>query len=285
MHVSYGELVRVCPEAIRMTGFTYGQADDAVEGIVWSECVLGRGYDLLRMADDRRAGKQWPKPRLEVQTDTARVALSGLPAYGFAARLADLAAELAESSNRNVGRVNAHGAFGGWIVPYIVYRLSRRGLRAAVLWRPSSPLNVDEAPAMLMLADPTTPGAAVPALSVIAAVLLPNAEQAVSPEMTVPLNLVRSIDAADQPASDESVIAIAAMPDSASADMLEAVPLSHALDELGLVGAAASLDASERVSAAVNRGLSVSPEKHAFLNALSQRIRMPNTERSKSQAG
>src|SRR5215470_1188792 len=98
MHVSYGELVRICPEAIRMTGFSYGQADDIVEGIVWSECVLSRGYDLLRLADERRPLDGWPRHAVERCSEAATVELEQAPAYGLAPRFADLAVESATSA-------------------------------------------------------------------------------------------------------------------------------------------------------------------------------------------
>src|SRR5215471_17422896 len=159
MHVSYGELVRIGTEAIRMTGFTFGQADDALEGIVWTECVLGRGISLLRLADQRRPDKGWPTSSARFEPGSAHVDLTGSPAYAFAARLADVALAIAADPDaRQLGVVQAFGAFGGWIAPYVAYRLARAGSSALVYWKPSPKSAKEDSPASLIMATPAPDG-------------------------------------------------------------------------------------------------------------------------------
>lgn len=283
MHVSYAELVRICPESIRMTGFSYGQADDAVEGIVWSECVLSRGYYLLRMADERRPSDGWPKHAVNVRAETATVELAEMPIYGLAARLADLAAELAMSSpHGRAGEVRAYGAFGGWIAPYMAYRLARNAMHAAVFWRPAEPAPTGEAPAMLLLVSPALPDGQVPPLTMVPAEAAKCSEYRIG---DFPRSLLDPILRANKASPERSLIAIAATTVSLTGAPDETIRTPEILGALGLLGCARSLDAAARLESAVKLGMDVRAEGHALLNALSQRIRMPNTERSKSQAG
>lgn len=268
-----------------MTGFTYGQADDAVEGIVWTESILGRGYDLLRMADERRQRAGWPKHAIEVGPATATAWLPGLPAYGFAARLADLAIELAMSpSAERAASVKACGAFGGWIVPYIAYRIARAQQHAAVLWRPSSPVIAGEVPTMLIVAEPAQ-DSGMPPFTILPAGLFANVGCRTNHEATVSSFLLKAILDANDNTSGASLIAIAATSASVSREAIDASAIREVFGKLDLQGESGLLDTAERLQSAVSSGMDVPSEKHAFLNALSQRIRMPNTERSKSQAG
>ena len=142
-----------------MTGFTFGQADDALEGIVWTECVLGRGIGLLRLADQQRTAKGWPSCSARFEPGSAHIDLTGCPAYAFAARLADLAqAMAADPEAKRLGAVEASGAFGGWIAPYVAYRLARAGNSALVYWRPSTRPAREDAPATLVMATPALDG-------------------------------------------------------------------------------------------------------------------------------
>ena len=269
-----------------MTGFTYGQADDAVEGIVWTECVLGRGYDLLRLADERRRQGGWPMHALEVGPNAATIRLPCLPAYSFGARLADLAIELAlGSSAEQISGIRAYGAFGGWIAPYIAWRIARAGQHAAVLWRPAIPILGMEAPAMLVLADPAAKDSEMPPFTIVSAGQVDGAGSQPPRQNATSLSLLEAIRKAAGPASQESLFAIASTSAAPSGEDVDASACSAILTDLGLLGIPMSLDTSERMKSAVRFGMDVPSEKHAFLNTLSQRIRMPNTERSKSQAG
>jgi hypothetical protein len=286
MHVSYAELIRIGPEAIRMTGFTFGQADDALEGIVWTECVLARGYDLLRMANRRRPDGGWPRHAMEVNSAAATVEFPIAPAYAFAARLADLATDLATAAaDGRAGMIEAHGTFGGWIAPYIAYRLARNRRNAAVFWRPGRSVPADEAPAMLAVAVAAGPDGDVAPLTFVPAGLCPAAEKPAGPRATLPRHVLGLIAAASGRRPGTSMLAIAASAESRPLQTIDFGSAADSFTRLGLSGGAASVDASNRLRAAVDIGIEVAPENHDLLVGLSHRIRLPNTERSKSQAG
>lgn len=286
MHVSYAELVRIAPEAIRMTGFTFGQADDAVEGIVWTECVLGHGYDLLRMADQERPAQGWPPHSVTgIHSGVAAVELMNLPLFGFAARLADWARSVALESG-GFGTIMASGAFGGWIAPYIAYRLARANHDAAVLWLPGPTAPVGEAPATLALAAASAgPPEKTPLLIAPGGAYGVTAKRR-SPQGGVPSRLLNAVAGATtrQAGSSVLVIATASLPRAGAL-----VDFGSALDAVGCAALAratpASLDGSAELRRAIDIGIEVAPEDHRVLTLLSQRIRLPNTERSKSQAG
>jgi hypothetical protein len=283
MHVSYGELVRIGTEAIRMTGFTFGQADDALEGIVWTECVLGRGIALLRLADQQKPAKGWPSCSARFEPGLAHIDLTGCPAYAFAARLADLAqAMTADSEAKQPGVVEAFGAFGGWIAPYVAYRLARAGSCALVYWRPSTRPAKEDAPATLIMAPPALDGELSPCL------IAPGSEYKAAtgalPPMAVPASLWESIRRVGDRNPATSLLAIATGPeggqgcDFATAwETLNGPTLHRSFPGI--------LDVNERLRTAIALGVQTTPEDYSLYTALSQRIRLPNTERSKSQAG
>jgi hypothetical protein len=283
MHVSYGELARIGTEAIRMTGFTFGQADDALEGIVWTECVLGRGIALLRLADQQRPAKGWPSCSARFEPESAHIDLTGCPAYAFAARLADLAqAMAADPEAKRLGAVEAFGAFGGCIAPYVAYRLARAGNSALVYWRPSTRPAREDAPATLVMATPALDG------KVSACLIAPGSEYRAAtralPPMAVPASFLESIRRVGDRNPATSILAIAAGPeggqgiDFATAWETLNGPMSHR-------SFPGILDVNERLRTAIEHGVQTAPEDYNLYTALSQRIRLPNTERSKSQAG
>ena len=136
-----------------MTGFTYGQADDAVEGIVWTESVLGRGYDLLRMADERRQRAGWPKHAIEVGPATATAWLLACR-HTASRRLADLAIEPAMSpSAERAASVKARRVRG---LDSSLHRLSDcpRAAACGGALATIQPVVAGEVPTMLIVAEP-----------------------------------------------------------------------------------------------------------------------------------
>ncbi len=276
MHVSYGELIRISPESIRMTGFTYGQADDCVEAVVWSECVLGVGYKLLRQADERRGGKAWPAhDHAEHEDGRASLDLKGGPIFAYAARIADYAQAAVEA--RGTANVSVHGGFGGHIAPYVAFRLSRGGCHAAVLWQPAE--SDQDAPALVSVTAPRPEASARQwIMAGDDSFGMPDQTGADIAELSQELvNRILS-GRSDPRQSLLSVIAVRPVPNDRRVDA------NIALRSLGLP-LWGVIESGKRLRRAIEQGIDVSPDRHRILTALSQRIRLPNSARSRAQAG
>lgn len=133
IHVSYGELVRSATEAIRGLGFVFGQADDAAECFVWTECVVGKGFSLLRQADKHKPANGWQKPRLvRREGPRADIVAHGSSLLTSAARVADFAR--AEAAAHGFCSVDIQGGFGAWAVPYIANRIAGGSFSCRATW-------------------------------------------------------------------------------------------------------------------------------------------------------
>lgn len=152
MHVSYAEMARNAPEVLRMLGVSYSQADDAVEGFLLTHAALGVGYELLALTDGADKDR-WSPPAISGEGEARHVDLGGQSLLLFAARLGDFAAATAGREGGHC-RIVVTNAIGGWMAPYICFRLAAMGCRACVGWVPDEgaptdapPLNVTAAPA------------------------------------------------------------------------------------------------------------------------------------------
>ncbi|MGE3147638.1 MAG: hypothetical protein AB7K04_01080 [Pseudorhodoplanes sp.] len=269
-----------------MTGYTYGQADDALESFLWTESVLGHGHDLLRMADRLRPSSGWPSHSVDVNAGVAIVDLPGCPAYGFAARLADLAKEISgHSAAEGLGIVEVAGAFGGWVAPYIAYRLARGNQHAAVLWRPGSTPPEGEAPSMLVVAAPAGMDKIVPPLLVTPGAIDARGDGIVAGRGSIPARALEQLQKAIRTNRQTSALSIVTLRNTGAEQAVDMRSAINLLKEAGLPDDLVSLDASSRLRGALQNGMQVPPEDFKFLNSLAQRIRLPNTERSKAQAG
>lgn len=288
MHVSYGELIRITPESIRMLGFTFAQADDSVEGIIWTQCVLGRGYHLLRMADQRRPRGKWSGSSVVGSGDATVVSLQDQPAFAFAARLADLAqCEAATPRSDRAGLVVASGAFGGWIAPFIAFRLARAGYHADVVWLPGQTPSADEAPATLVSVTAAGPGGADRLLiSPGSAYRATDFVGGAGARGVLSARISSKLGELTAGMAGSSVLAIVASRSSmpASVESLMA-PFAAGGYEVPSASAFGVLDAGGRLRQAIESGLEVEQDDHRVLTRLSQRIRLPNSDRSRAQAG
>lgn len=275
MHVSYGELIRTMPEAIRMLGFTYSQADDSAESIIWTECVLGEGYELLRDADPSVAGAPVQTVKCNGEGVGTVLSLGNRPAFAFAARIADLATVKAASDEASIIRV--HGATGPAVAPFIAFRIARSGYGALVLWNPGPRHNTDDRRPMLIVAPPA--GATIGILRDCSFLTSPLRND-------LPFACARSIsqawyERATAPHPEDEILVLAARMADRSAGELDDL-LAKAQSTFGPVEA---IDVSERLERAIAEGLEVPPERHRILTRLTSRIRIPSSERSRAQAG
>jgi hypothetical protein len=274
------------PECVRMVGYPFGQADDSAGGLVWTQATLGKTYDLLRMADERRPPDGWAQQCVADRSKQNRIDLRGAPLFAHAARLADLAFLNARCAPDRIGRLVVADTFGGWIVPYAAKAVARRGYLVACLWRPSESRHELEASTLVCACAPDRKSDSH--LMAIA----PGSPFRVSEPPVGPWKLSRA--AADavaehfgQASRDPTATFAAAVlpPESGSHFALLQAAL-RALGEPNLTASAiGALDNDFHVRQAVKLGIEADLSDHAFLSGLANRIRVPTSERSRRQAG
>ncbi len=267
MHVSYGEMARSAPEVLRMLGCPYGQADDAVEALLYTQAALGRGYTLIKMTDAARTA-DWKPVTLTQQADgTYVVDMRGAPLLLYAARLSDLV--VARSVPEAETRVHVRNTFGGWVVPYLGHRLARSGLSSTVRWSPPprpSNLEAPESLAVTMCPDEGKP---------IEVMVSPGeAFQATPAEpASVP---VGAFSAECTSGSDFGTLSIVAN-EGRTRSSPKAGPL---------IGTAGVLRLDELMNTFVANGAEVDAAEHAaHYVGIAARLRVLSSERSRAQAG
>jgi len=135
IHVSYGELLRSATEAVRGLGFVFGQADDAADCFVWTECVFGQGLSLLRQADQLKPAAGWRQIAVtRNESRTVVINAHGCPLLISAARIADLAITVAGLDGHGSCSLEVRGGFGGWAIPYIANRVSGGKYNCQASW-------------------------------------------------------------------------------------------------------------------------------------------------------
>lgn len=285
MHIAYGELIRGAVEALRMIGLSFGQADDCAEGFVWTEAVLSRGYDLLRLADGQRPSAGWPVPALSgLDVDPRVIDLAGLPLLAYGARLADLTSTIAKGAAR-MSSVVAVGATGGHIAPYVAYRIARAGCIAGVIWKNGSSRILSDAPDSLVVTAPAESGE-VSAMEIAPGDAYTGATTGEAPETAFPAGLITRIAKDAALAGNRSTLIVIAADPTCSDQNLGRRALSEAagLPQLG-DAPLGKIDAGQRLRSAIDHGLETPDVNLQFFTGLLRRIRLPNTERSQNQAG
>jgi hypothetical protein len=282
VHIAYGEIVRGAIEAIRMIGFPFGQADDCAEGFVWTQSVLSRGYDLLRLADEQRPVGGWGMPTLPgPELEPRVIQLNGLPLFAYAARLADLTHTIAKGPAQ-MASIVAVGAIGGWIAPYIAYRMARAGCVAATLWKRGNPQIALDASDTLVMATPFE----ADQLHVAPVEMYEIPPRHCILDDAFPEALIGRISEDIAQAADGSAfIALAADPRYAGpkvgrSALAQAARLGGLRDaQLGLI------QSQTRLRLAIGEGLETDIANLQFFTGLLRRVRVPNSQRSSSQAG
>jgi hypothetical protein len=150
MHVSYAEYMRVAPDALRIVGYPYLHADDAVECLLWTHAALDRGYSIIRAADRLRENRR-ADPDIRFEKHRVEITMNGAPLVLYASRIADVA--VAETGKGSGFQVLVNGAVGGWVAPYIAARIANAGLEALLRWNPD-PNCHEDAPAAVIVAHP-----------------------------------------------------------------------------------------------------------------------------------
>lgn len=200
MHVSHAEMTRAAHEVLRMLGgYSYGLAVEAVEGFMLTHAALGKGYALTRLAANipgvPGAGGS---PAVLQEGSRLLVDLGHAPLALYSAIVADAYAAWANDTRRTL--VVSHTA-GGWIAPYIAYRIARHGVSCRGVWRPADEENRDEAPATSFRAEAAANGEAV---IVHTAPLADLAQAPVGLSLSAPAHALADGDAAVTPIDFEA---------------------------------------------------------------------------------
>lgn len=164
MHVSHAELVRAAHEVLRMLGgYPYGLAIEAVEGFIMTHAALGKGYALTRQAARGPAvDGAGHVPSVLQEGRTLHVDLGHAPLVLYGSLVADAFAAWADDGRQ---ALFVSHTMGGWLAPYVAYRIARHGVSCWGTWRPAAAAGEEEAPATWFSAEAGRGGSAVVVLT------------------------------------------------------------------------------------------------------------------------
>lgn len=262
MHISYGELVRTMPEGIRMLGYSYSQADDSAEAVIWTECVLARGYELLESnASAANAARRLGVLSCRSDRSETVLNLGGRPLFAFAARAADVAIAQAGQAAGSLTRIV--DVSGTDACAYVAHRVARADNDAVVVAQRAEAGAVDLylAPCGGRWLGIGRCIAAADAVRALAALGLSQVD--------VP---VASL------ATKDVLVWASKAPDRAG--MLDGFR-----ETAGLPASVEAIDVERRLGGAIREGLEVESRRHRILTSLTVKIRLPSSERSRAQAG
>lgn len=257
-----------------MLGFTYSQADDSAESVIWTECVLGQGYELLRDAE-RSAGTRTGAVTCTREHTQTVIRLGNRPVFAFSARIADVGVARAASDAVSITRVI--GVAGSMATPFIAFRIARSRYAAVVLWKPGTNLHAADGKSMLIVAPPG--GNAI-------GILRDCSFLTSSLRRKLPFVGAREVsqswyDLAGATHPESEVLVLAAQIAEPSAERSD-VLFKKAQWTFGSLEV---IDVSAMLKKSIADGLEVSSERHRTLTRLTSRIRIPSSARSRAQAG
>ena len=253
--MQYEDLENAVAEEIAATRTAFGDPAAAREAIVWTESVLGHGFDLLRLAGHRRPPEQWPPHAVSENESVATVELTSAPLYGVAARIAELA--ITGVGEDGLRTVETYGGFGGWIAPYIAFWLSRAQHHAAVLWRPGTTGSEGDAPATLVMAAAATKGQKVPPMLVAPGAAYGARERDKLLVGQVPRPLIDRLHTAARRLPQQSLLAVVAISAQRDADVVDDISIGDAILSFNLASRAPELLDAESLLSAVRVDQSV----------------------------
>jgi hypothetical protein len=227
-------------EAVARCGYTMS-TDEIAAGLEWTERLFGRGHDLLRLGAAAGATREDVRPGdITVMEAPDRAAFGLVPTV--------LQRAISPEAERRLRRVCVKDVQGGWIAPYIAYRLAQERHHAAVFWRPGIPFAAAEPPASLILAASAVGGKVRPMM------ITPG--QPWSDERRdkmlvghVPIELSNGLHELLGLFGDEgtNALAVAAVPESMETQFSEYLPLEDVMEQFGLEDMAPNLLNAERM--------------------------------------
>lgn len=227
----FNQLIEDMRNALSATDSEVGLVDDTVFRLAWTEYYFNRGYELI---------KHGTKTPADVR-GTEEGGVFTINAVGRAAHLTvpiiiDHVKAVASKHPDGVRKIFICGAVGGWIAPYLAYRLAREGHHSMLFWRPYEG-ETGEPPATLILSAGAVEGEVSPLFITPGA---PWRKEKRDKLLVgdVPIALVDALHEIFQPVarSKESVLALAVASDSMDSQFHEYVPLAEVVDSFGLAG-------------------------------------------------
>ncbi|MEW6438828.1 MAG: hypothetical protein AB1508_16845 [Pseudomonadota bacterium] len=269
MHVSYGELVRVVPDAIRMLGFTYSQADDSAEAVIWTECVLSAGYELLNNASV--SNEPFRKAPIILDDDGGKVVVSvDRPLFAYAARIADLA--ISRAAAAGISLIRVIGEAGANVTPYIAYRVSRAGYGIAVISTASQEYRAHEGRTLVV----AYPGGRIVHMARGQSIPCDALSEALPKSYSNEIKRACTDDGFAGVGTDGEILII-----TVAKQHIRDLPIGAR----SLCRLEQRIDVVAQLQNAVIEGLEVPSERHAILTGLAAKIRVENFDRSRTQAG
>jgi hypothetical protein len=253
MHLSYEDLEKAAADAIAGNA-GLGKPGGTCEAIVWTECVLGRGFDLLQLAQRQGKLMESSAPAITDDQGRATIELDSSPLFSVVAHLADLAMRGAAADGFRT--VEATGGFGGWVAPHIAFLLSRAQHHAAVLWRPAR--SEGDAPATLVLAAATAPQQKVSPMLIAPGSAYGGRDRDKLLVGTVPTPLIELLQRAADRHPDQNLLGIVAISAARDAELVNLISIGDAVLSFDLASMMPELlDAEAKLSAAVQSGVNV----------------------------
>ena len=227
-------------EAVARYGYTTS-TDEIARSLEWTERLLGRGHDLLRLGAAPSGVERKDSPAADV---TVIDALS-CTAFGLVPSILQLV--MSPDTDRRLRRVCANGALGGWIAPYIAYRVAEEHHHAAVFWRPGTPLAPAEPPATLILAASAVSGKVRPMMITPGEPWTDKRREKMLVGH-VPIELGNGLHELLGYFAEghANALAVAAVPEGMEAQFAELVPLEDVIEQFGLQDSAPNLLNVER---------------------------------------
>jgi hypothetical protein len=276
MKIPYAELSRTAGEALRMIGITIGQADDAAQGLIWTQTVLGLGCACARSADESRPSGGWKSISIDDSAGPPKVSLAGNPLLFYANRIKDFV--IAIATGQPAAQLSVSDTSGGWLCAYIAGGLAASGRSTVIRWRPTGDISTEAPPALFVSGANSD------------MIVMLSAKSNQYPGTATPLPRAESASAEDIEAfkpswfgttSGELDIAVAARPLTD--------PLAFAVRFAARINiearAAVLIATDERYRQAIETGLTITESDRRFLGMLTRRRLVPTSERSKRQAG
>lgn len=227
-------------EAVARCGYT-ASTDEIASSLEWTERLFGRGHDLLRLGA-APAGAVRKDSR---DGDVTVIDAPSCPAFGLIPSILQLA--MSPESDGRLRKICINGALGGWIAPYIAYRLAQQRHHAALFWRPGISLAPSEPPATLILAAGAVNGKVRPMMITPGE---PWSDEHRDKVLVghVPIDLSNGLHEVLGSFTGEgtNALAVATVPESMEAEFSEFVPLEDIVEQFGLGDMAPNLLNVER---------------------------------------
>ncbi len=234
-------------QAVARVGYSES-TDEIAMGLAWTESLFGRGHDLLRF-ESMGLGVASTDPR---KGGVTTVDAPRCPAFGLVPTVLRLS--MSENSDPRLTKVCVKQVLGGWIAPYVAFRLAQKLHHAAVFWRPGTSPAETEPPATLILAASAVGGKVRP-MMIAPGVPWTDKRRDKLLVGQVPVELTEGLHELLSGFTEEttSALAVTAVPESMGSQFSAFVALEDVIESFGLDGEAPNLLDVERARSVAGR--------------------------------